>query len=64
MTDSYFFLFDKILKMDSQNMKVWPFITMKKKCEVNIFDYLEMNALTKHLCLRKLLENLQRHRPN
>jgi hypothetical protein len=55
MADLYFFLLNKIIKMDSQNMKVLPFSLMEKKCEVNIFDYffyffkLETNALTKHL---------------
>jgi hypothetical protein len=50
--------------MDNQNMKVWLTIMMKKKCEVNIFEYFLTNALTKHLCLENLLENLQRHGPN
>jgi hypothetical protein len=54
--------------MHSQNMKFLLFIMMGKKCEVNTLDYfvinsfkLENNALTKHLCLKNLLENLQRH---
>jgi hypothetical protein len=43
MADSYFILFNKILKMDTQNMKVLLFIMIEKNFVdiiiIYIFDY-------------------------